>query len=80
MVSCSWGADAKYYPLSTRKAQAISRCATEGRNQLGCVISFAAGNENRDINNPNDNSVNDFPIPSDVIAVAESKNRDQESS
>jgi subtilisin family serine protease len=77
VVSCSWSAAAQNFPLSTRKQQAIARCAREGRNGLGCVICFAAGNENRDINDPASASVNGFAIHPDVIAVAASTSRDE---
>lgn len=76
VVSCSWGAAADYFPLSTRKFDAIRRCAQQGRGGLGCVICFAAGNSNRDINNP-PNSLDGFAIHPDVIAVAASNSRDQ---
>lgn len=77
VVSCSWGALARNFPLSTRADRAIERCAKEGRNGLGCVICFAAGNENRDVNDPKAKSVNGFAIHPDVIAVAASTSRDQ---
>lgn len=80
VVSCSWGAAAKNFPLSTRASRAISRCAKEGRNGLGTVICFAAGNENRDINSPATRSVNGFAIHRHVIAVAASNSRDKRSS
>lgn len=77
VVSCSWSAAARNFPLSTRKQRAIARCAREGRNGLGCVICFAAGNENRDVNDPASASVNGFAIHPDVIAVAASTSRDE---
>lgn len=79
VVSCSWGAAARNFPLSTRAKRAISRCAREGRDGLGTVICFAAGNENRDINDPASNSVNGFAIHPDVIAVAASNSVDKKS-
>jgi subtilisin family serine protease len=79
VVSCSWSAAAHYFPLSTRAHRAIERCAREGRNGLGTVICFAAGNENRDINAPRSDSVNGFAIHPEVIAVAASNSRDQKS-
>ncbi|HEX8456073.1 MAG TPA: S1/P1 nuclease [Pyrinomonadaceae bacterium] len=78
VVSCSWGARARVFPLNTRPSRAIERCAREGRDGLGTVICFAAGNENRDINVPAV-SVNGFAIHPDVIAVAASNSRDQRS-
>ena len=50
VVSCSWSAATHYFPLSFRMHLAIEKAATQGRNGLGCVICFAAGNENRPIN------------------------------
>lgn len=79
VVSCSWGAAARNFALSTRAKRAIERCAREGRDGLGTVICFAAGNENRDINDPVNRSVNGFAIHPDVIAVAASNSRDQRS-
>jgi subtilisin family serine protease len=80
VVSCSWSAAARNYPLSTRKAAAIARCAREGRGGRGAVICFAAGNEDRDIDDPQDPagaSVNGFATHPDVIAVAASTSRDE---
>ncbi|MBM3242570.1 peptidase S8 and S53 subtilisin kexin sedolisin [Candidatus Poribacteria bacterium] len=79
VVSCSWGAAARNFTLSTRAKSTIERCAREGRNGLGCVICFAAGNENRNINDPNSGSVNGFAIHPDVIAVSAITSRDQKS-
>jgi subtilisin family serine protease len=80
VVSCSWSAAAEYFPLSTRASRAIERCAREGRGGLGTVICFAAGNESRDIDAPEQGSVNGFAIHPDVIAVAASNSRDRRSS
>lgn len=79
VVSCSWSARARKFPLSTRKLRAIARCAREGRGGLGCVVCFAAGNENRDIDSPATGSINGFAIHPDVIAVAASTSMDQRS-
>ncbi len=79
VVSCSWGAAARNFPLSTRASRAIQRCARDGRSGLGTVICFAAGNENRDIDDPANGSVNGFAIHEDVIAVAASTSRDERS-
>jgi subtilisin family serine protease len=77
VVSCSWSAAAAVFRLSTRQANAIARCAREGRGGRGAVICFAAGNENRDIDNPARGSLNGFAAHPDVIAVAASTSRDQ---
>lgn len=80
IVSCSWGARATNYPLSTRVAKAISRCATEGREGKGSIIVFAAGNEGRDVNDPAHNSVNGFAVHPDVVAVGASDSLDEHAS
>ena len=77
VVSCSWSAQASFFPLGTRRAQAIERCAREGRNGRGTVICFAAGNENRDVNAPAQGSVNGFAIHPDVMAIAACTSRDE---
>jgi subtilisin family serine protease len=75
VVSCSWGAEAKVYPLPERIAAAIARCARDGRNGKGCVVVFAAGNSRQDINDP-PNSQNGLATHPDVIAVSASTSRD----
>lgn len=70
IVSCSWGAEAAYFPLSQRMHDAIHDCATRGRRGRGCVVVFAAGNDNRDINDPDGGSLDGFATHPDVIAVA----------
>jgi len=78
IVSCSWGAAANVFPLSTRARRAIEKCATDGRNGKGCVVVFAAGNDDRDVNNL-PHSVDGFAIHPDVIAVAACNSRDSKS-
>lgn len=77
IVSCSWGARAKFYPLPTRISKSIARYAEEGRNGRGGVIIFAAGNEGRDVNDPRNQSVNGWAIHPGVIAVAASTSMDE---
>jgi len=79
VVSCSWGVAADEFTLSTMMDEAIADCATQGRNGLGCVIVFAAGNANHDINDPQGGTVDGFATHPDVIAVAASNSRDQKS-
>ncbi|HEV2122908.1 MAG TPA: S8 family serine peptidase [Chloroflexota bacterium] len=79
VVSCSWGAAAKNFPLSTRMRRAITRCARDGRAGLGCVIVFAAGNANRNVNDPAAGTLDGFAIHPDVIAVAACNSLDQRS-
>jgi len=79
IVSCSWGAMVPYFPLSYRKQRAIRRCANEGRDGKGCVVVFAAGNANRDVNDPANQTIDGFAVHPDVIAVAASTSRDRKS-
>lgn len=76
-MSCSWGAQARNFPLSTRAHRAIAKCAHEGRGGKGCVVVFAAGNANHNINNPATGTVDGFAIHPDVISVAASNSRDE---
>jgi subtilisin family serine protease len=76
VVSCSWNAAAKVYPLPERVAQAIHRCATGGRDGKGAVVVFAAGNNGKDVNDP-PRSQNGFATHPGVLAVAASTSRDQ---
>lgn len=79
VVSCSWGAENPFFPLSTRARRALTRCATQGRGGKGCVIVFAAGNYNRDINDPANGTIDGFAIHPNVIAVAASNSCDVKS-
>lgn len=79
IVSCSWKSSEENYVLSDSQREAIERCALEGRNGLGCVVVFAAGNENSDINDPQAGTVNGFAIHPNVIAVAACNSRDNRS-
>lgn len=85
VLSCSWSAAARYFRLSTRMQNALTRAATAGRGGKGCVICFAAGNENRPVNGtvnesgwPNNNPsgptqwLNGFAAHAEVVAVAAS--------
>lgn len=77
IVSCSWGrpglsADGQSMidvPLSTRQREAVVRATREGRNGKGCVVLFAAGNNNR--------PVSDFCRLPEVIAVGASTSMDE---
>ncbi|MDH2313897.1 S8 family peptidase [Methylobacterium brachiatum] len=79
VLSCSWGAAAANFPLGRRRELAIADCARNGRGGKGCVVIFAAGNSNHDINAPETGTVDGFAIHPDVIAVAASNSRDQRS-
>lgn len=50
VLSCSWGVNARAFNLSLRMRNALHRAATIGRGGKGCVVAFAAGNENRPVN------------------------------
>ena len=79
VVSCSWGAQNQYFPLSTRSFRALEKCATQGRGGKGCVIVFAAGNSNRDVNDPAGQTLDGFATHPNVIAVAASTSMDTRS-
>ncbi len=81
VVSCSWGVASEFFTLSTRMKRAISRAASDGRNGRGCVILFAAGNEDVPVNGTKDNKNyrSGFAIHPDVIAVSASNSHDQRS-
>jgi hypothetical protein len=79
VVNCSWGAAGDTFYLSTIMDEAIADCARQGRGGLGCVVVFAAGNSNLDIDDPVGGSVNGFATHPDVIAVAASNSQDKSS-
>lgn len=70
VVSCSWGTIDNSFALGQAKIAAISKAAREGRGGKGCVILFAAGNEDVDF-------VNLYAAHPDVICVAASDSNDQ---
>lgn len=78
VISCSWGVTSNFFTLSTAMKRSISKAATQGRNGRGCVIVFAAGNADHDIDDP-PRSRDGFAIHPDVIAVAASNSRDRRS-
>ena len=79
VISCSWSAAAWYFPLSTTIHGIIHKAATEGRrNKKGCVVLFAAGNEDRPLDD-GENSHQGFALHPDVIAVAASNSLDRRS-
>ncbi len=79
VISASWNAKAKIYPLPERIHQALSRAATQGRGGKGTVLVFAAGNSGQDINDA-PNSLNGYAIHPDVLAVAASTSVDTRAS
>ena len=78
VISCSWGVASQFFTLSTSMKRSITKAATQGRNGKGCVILFAAGNDNRDIDDP-PRTRDGFAIHPDVIAVAASNSHDKKS-
>lgn len=74
VISCSWGVVNKNFTLTTRMKKAINKAATKGRDGKGCVILFAAGNENSPVDGFKDGRPvrSGFAIHPDVIAVAAS--------
>jgi subtilisin-like proprotein convertase family protein/subtilisin family serine protease len=88
VMSCSWGVNARSFSLSLRMRNALHRAATLGRGGRGCVVVFAAGNENRPVNGtvnetgwPNNQPsgptqwLAGFAAHEDVIAVAASSSQ-----
>jgi subtilisin family serine protease len=69
IISCSWGTTDSNYSLNAIKEQAIARAAREGRGGKGCIVLFAAGNDDL-------NYVNFYAAHPDVIAVAASTSKD----
>lgn len=84
VISCSWGLQIPHgLPLHSVVDEVLRKVATKGRNGLGCVIFFAAGNANRPIDGQVDEHgwpgnvpggptpwFNGFAAHPDVIAVA----------
>ncbi len=73
IISCSWGTTDYQFQLNATKERAIARAAREGRNGKGCIILFAAGNEDYDY-------LNFYATHPDVIAVGASTSLDKHAS
>ena len=73
IISCSWGTTNSQFALSTRKERAIAKAAREGRNGKGCIVVFAAGNEDFDY-------INFYAAHPDVIAVGACTSQDEHAS
>ncbi len=70
IISCSWGTtDANFAPGVLKEA-VISKAAKDGRNGKGCVILYAAGNDDFDY-------INYYATNPDVIAVGASTSQDE---
>jgi subtilisin family serine protease len=83
VVSCSWTAGPWNFPLSTKMRGILHQAATQGRqNGKGCVILFAAGNDDRPLDGVKDGeiSVQGFGLHPDVITVGASNSKDERSS
>jgi hypothetical protein len=82
VICCCWKARAEYFPLSTAMNAIIQKVATEGRrNNKGCTILFAAGNDNSPLDGVKNDMqwLNGFAVHPDVIAVGASNSRDKHS-
>jgi len=89
VICCCWKARAKFFPLSTVVNAIIRKAATVGRrNEKGCVILFAAGNDNAPLDGtkggtswlgPKSDSqwLNGFAASREVMAVGASNSRDK---
>ncbi|HMQ91432.1 MAG TPA: S8 family serine peptidase, partial [Flavilitoribacter sp.] len=73
IISCSWGTTDTSQRLNALKEAAIAKAAKEGRNGKGCVILFAAGNEDLDY-------LNFYAAHPDVIAVGATTSLDEHAS
>ena len=69
IISCSWGTTEQQFGLNSLKEAAITKAARQGRAGKGCVICYAAGNENLEY-------VNYYATHPDVICVAASTSKD----
>jgi len=69
VISCSWGTD-----MDTALFEGIKDAAENGRNGLGCVILFAAGNSDASI------GANDPARHPDIICVVASNCKDERAS
>ncbi|GJM32331.1 MAG: hypothetical protein DHS20C18_13320 [Saprospiraceae bacterium] len=70
IISCSWGTTDHNYDLSALKEEAIAKAARQGRNGKGCIILFAAGNDDLDY-------INFYAAHPDVIAVGATTSQDE---
>ncbi len=50
VISCSWGPGPGIHPISSKFKQVLNDVATKGRGGKGCLIMFAAGNDNIPLN------------------------------
>jgi subtilisin family serine protease len=69
IISCSWGSIQPEHELNSEKEDIIRNAATKGRKGKGCVILFAAGNENQEVTNV-------YGRHPDVICIGASTSQD----
>jgi subtilisin family serine protease len=70
IISCSWGTTDPNFAPGPLKEAAISKAARKGRNGKGCIILFAAGNDDFDY-------LSFYATHPDVIAVGASTSQDK---
>ncbi|MEM1124414.1 MAG: S8 family serine peptidase, partial [Bacteroidota bacterium] len=70
IISCSWGTTDPNFAPGPIKEAAIAKAAREGRNGKGCVILYAAGNDDLDY-------LSYYATHPDVIAVGASTSQDE---
>ncbi len=73
IISCSWGTTDPSFAPGPLKEAAIAKAAREGRNGKGCVILYAAGNDDLDY-------LSYYATHPDVIAVGASTSQDEHAS
>lgn len=69
IISCSWGSIKPEHELDSEKEDIIRKAATQGRGGKGCVVLYAAGNENAEV-------INHYGKHPDVICVGASTAQD----
>jgi subtilisin-like proprotein convertase family protein/subtilisin family serine protease len=74
VISNSWGPGKGYHPINSKFQQVLHDAATKGRGGKGCVILFAAGNDNIPIDGTLDGTrhFNGETAHPDVMAIAAS--------
>ncbi len=72
VISCSWGPGPGVHYINSKFSQVLHDTATLGRGGKGCVILFAAGNDNTPINDTIDGTrhFNGEAAHPDVMAIA----------
>jgi len=83
VISCSWSAGSWDFPLSAKMHGIIKKAATQGRaNGKGCVVLFAAGNEDRPLDGEKNGRISHqgFALHPNVMAVGASNSLDKRSS